>query len=84
VPQTTPSPETELVAIFHVAIPIYDHSKKNGGRVETQVKKARRALEDRLAIKRSWRITDKITITTLPKETSHADEEEGKSEGKLG
>lgn len=67
-PQTTQSPkeETELYAIFRVAIPIVDHTKKHGGRVETQIKKARRALEDRLAIKRSWRILDGLTVTVLP------------------
>jgi hypothetical protein len=81
VPQTTQSPKSELYATFRVSIPIVDHLKKHGGKVETNVKKARRALEDRLAIKRSWRIQDGVTLEVL-KETRNADEEEGnKGEG---
>lgn len=69
-PQTTQSPKDirELYATFRVSIPIVDHDKKTGGKVETQIKKARRALEDRLAIKRSWRIQNAITLEVLDKD----------------
>jgi hypothetical protein len=59
------SKRRELYVTFRVSIPLTDAAKKNGGKIETNLRKAHRALEERLAIKRSWRIQNSYVIETL-------------------